>query len=74
MRVEKVKDEEGNVTGYKAYSKNYPEVLPAEGDTQFAAIQGYHRRMRALLSATEGDAAQVLEKANKADVSGIIKD
>jgi hypothetical protein len=67
MVVEKVKNEEGEVTGYKAYSKNYPNVHAAEGDTQFAAIQSYHRRMRVFQS-TENE-----EKANAADVSGIIR-
>lgn len=70
MRVEKVRNEEGEVVGYKAYSANYPEVLPAEAPTQFDAIQGYHRRMRVLQGTKTPDA---VEKANAADVSGVIK-
>jgi len=66
--VEKVKDEEGKVTGYKAYSKNYVDVDAAEAETQLQAIQGYHRRMR-ILQQTESP-----EEANKADVSATSKD
>jgi hypothetical protein len=66
--VEKVRDEEGNVVGYKAHSKNYLDVNPAEAATQMDAIQGYHRRMR-ILQQTES-----VEEANKADVAANSKD
>ena len=68
IRVDKVKDEEGNVVGYKAYSKGNLELEPAEADTQFQAIQGFHRRMRIFQQTESAD------EANKADVAANSKD
>lgn len=51
------------MTGYKAYSKNYPNIAAAEAESQLQAVQGYHRRMR-VFNATQSE-----EKANEADVS-----
>ena len=68
MVVEKVRNEEGEVTGYKAHSKNYPNIAAAEAETQMAAIQGYHRRMR-IFQTTDSEA-----EASNADVAGNSKD
>jgi hypothetical protein len=68
IRVDKVKNEEGEVVAYKAYSKGNLELEPAEADTQFQAIQGFHRRMRIY---QQTDSA---EEANKADVAANSKD
>lgn len=66
--MEKVKNEEGEVVGYKAYSANDKTIAPAEAATQFDAIQGLHRRMR-VFQQTGSE-----EEANKADVAANSKD
>jgi hypothetical protein len=68
IRVDRIKDEEGKVVAYKAYSKGNLELAPAEAETQFQAIQGFHRRMR-IYQQTES-----AEKANEADVSATSQD
>lgn len=67
IKIEKTTNETGEVTGYKAFSKNYPEIAPAEAETQFHAVQGFHRRMRVYNS------TQSAEQANSADVSSNAK-
>lgn len=67
MKVDRIRDAEDKVIGYKAYSKNFPDLAAAEGETQYHAIQSFHRRMQVYNQ--DG-----LEEANAADVSPKTKD